>query len=117
MRRLALALPLLIALPVHAEDPAEAGPSLMEQGMQLMLKGLMTEMAPAFDEMDKALKEAQPLLKDLGPQFAELLTLMGDLRNYESPVVLPNGDILIRRKPQVPIPLEPQPGPNGEVDL
>ncbi|MFZ1468309.1 MAG: hypothetical protein WAT09_04940 [Paracoccaceae bacterium] len=117
MKRLALVLPLLIVQPAFAEEPADPGPSLMEQGMQLMLKGLMTEMAPAFDEMDKALKEAQPLLQDLGPKFAELLTLMGDLSNYETPVVLPNGDILIRRKPDPPVPLEPKPGVDGEVEL
>ena len=117
MKRLALVLPLMIAQPAFAEEPADPGPSLMEQGMQLMLKGLMTEMAPAFDEMDKSLKEVQPLLQDLGPKFAELLTLMGDLRNFEAPVVLPNGDILIRRKPGLPLPLQRIPGVDGEVDL
>jgi hypothetical protein len=44
--------------------------------------------------------------------------MIGDFQNYEAPVKLPNGDILIRRKPDAPVtPLAPRPGPNGEIDL
>jgi hypothetical protein len=115
MKRLTLAISLSLALPAFAEEPKTEGFSLMEEGAKLVLRGLMTEMEPAFDEMEKALDDMQPLLKDIGPQFAELMALMGDIRNYDTPVVLPNGDILIRRK----VPLAPKfaPGPNGEIDL
>lgn len=116
MKRLTLALTFALAVPALAEEPQGEGFSLMEEGAKLVLKGLMTEMEPAFDEMEKALGEMQPLLQDLGPQFAELMALIGDFRNYDAPVVLPNGDILIRRK----APLAPKfdlPGPNGEIEL
>ena len=116
---LALSLGLLLPLgpPALAEEPPEKGFSLIEEGAKLMLRGLMTEMEPALDEMDKALTEMGPMLEDLGPKFAELLKLMGDFRNFDAPVVLENGDILIRRKPTPPPSLDPVPGPNGEIEL
>ena len=92
----------------------------MEEGAKLFLRGLMSEMEPALDGMAEALEEARPYLEDLGPQLTELVRLMGDIRNYEAPVMLPNGDILIRRRPDAP-PLHPEgpklPGPNGEIEL
>jgi hypothetical protein len=126
MKRLipAIALTLALALPAQAEDPAPAAPpeedgfSLMEEGARLVLRGLMSEMEPALDEMGKALDEMEPMLRDLGPQMAELIEMIGDFRNYEAPVKLPNGDILIRRKPEAPaMPPAPTPGPNGEIEL
>ena len=104
-----------IAPPALAEDPPEEGFSLMEEGAKLILRGLMSEMEPALDEMDKALTEMGPMLEELGPKFAELMALIGDIRNFEAPVVLENGDILIRRK-VAPVP-DPLPGPNGEIEL
>ena len=92
----------------------------MEEGAKLFLRGLMSEMEPALDGMAEALEEARPYLEDLGPQLTELVRLMGDIRNYEAPVMLPNGDILIRRRPDAPT-LHPEgpklPGPNGEIEL
>ena len=41
-----------------------------------------------------------------------MLELMGDIRNYEMPEKLPNGDIIIRRKPDLPAPPK-----EGEVEL
>jgi len=46
-----------------------------------------------------------------------LIALIDDIRNYDAPVMLPNGDILIRRiAPLVPK-MGPQPGPTGEIEL
>jgi hypothetical protein len=42
-----------------------------------------------------------------------LLALMDDIGNYQPPERLPNGDILIRRKPDRPLP----PPAEGEIDL
>jgi hypothetical protein len=126
MKRLipAIALTLALALPAQAEDPAPEAPpeedgfSLMEEGARLVLRGLMSEMEPALDEMGKALDDMEPMLRDLGPQMGELMEMIGDFRNYEAPVKLPNGDILIRRKPDAPLlPPAPTPDPNGEIEL
>ena len=46
------------------------------------------------------------------PDYAEQFERLGTPDQYEAPEVLPNGDILIRRKPQ-PLP----PPKEGEIDL
>jgi hypothetical protein len=124
--RLALAL-CLAAAPVFAQEaPAtpeaqDDGFSLMEEGMKLVMRGMMSEMAPALDEMEKALKDAGPMLdglgEEIGPKLRQLVALIDDIKNYDAPVMLPNGDILIRRNAPLVPPIHPQPGPNGEIDL
>ena len=113
----------LAAAPAFAEDgPAvppveDDGFSLIEEGMKLVMRGMMTGMQPALDEMGKALDEVEPHLKELGPKLRQLIALIDDIKNYDAPVMLPNGDILIRRSvPILPKP-GPEPGPNGEIDL
>lgn len=64
----------------------EKGFSLMQEGTRLMLKGLMERVEPA--------------LRDLGEAI-------DDLNAYHAPEILPNGDILIRRK----TPLAPEGDP------
>lgn len=129
----ALALSLcLAAAPVAAEDAAPVTPpaddegfSLMEEGMKLVMRGMMQEMQPALDEMGKALEEAGPALEglgaELGPKLHQLLTMIDDIKNYDAPIMLPNGDILIRRNAALPPKMEPQADPkpdaNGEIEL
>lgn len=130
----------LAAAPAFAQDPAppaeeEEGFSLIEEGTKLILRGFMTEVEPALNEMEKALTEVGPALEGLGeevgPKLRQLIALIDDFTNYDAPVMLPNGDILIRRNapqiaPAVPQPeAEPQPetvpgpelGPDGTIDL
>jgi hypothetical protein len=130
--RLAMVLS-LISAPAFAQDtaptpapvPEDDGFSLAEEGAKLILRGLMTEMQPALDEMAKSLDEVGPKLEglgeELGPKFRQLIAMIDDFKNYDAPVMLPNGDILIRRNaPLVPVPrlpATPLPGPNGEIDL
>ena len=130
--RLALAL-ILAAAPALAQETAPTpapeaeaeGFSLMEEGAKLVLRGLMTEMAPALEEMEKALTEVGPKLEDfeaeIGPRVRQLIALIDDFKNYDAPIMLPNGDILIRRtKPLIPRfdpKILPEPGPNGEIEL
>lgn len=114
---------LCLATSVGAQDlpapdpapPEDDGFSLMEEGARLLFRGLMSEMEPAIDEMGKALSEMEPALKDL-------MALMDDIRNYDAPRVLDNGDILIPRRPDAPPPrlLKPDPAlppPSGEIEL
>jgi hypothetical protein len=51
-------------------------------------------------------------MKDLEPMARELAALLGDVRNYDPPERLPNGDIIIRRKPGAP----PPPPPPGQSE-
>jgi hypothetical protein len=94
----------LAAAPTLAQEP-EGGPedmkegfSLLEEGTRLLLRGLMSEMEPALRELQGALQ---------------------NLDAYHAPEVLPNGDILIRRKePRATGPeAAPEPGAGGEIDL
>jgi hypothetical protein len=121
---------ILAASPALAQDttpvpPAgppveEDGFSLMEEGARLLMRGLMTEMEPALDEMGRAMDEIGPALEsfgaEIGPRLSELVALIDDFANYDAPVMLPNGDILIRRNAPLP-PADPVPGPNGEIEL
>ena len=108
----------LLAAPAVAQDeapdlPEEETPGLMQRGAEMFLRGLMNEMGPSLREMELALKDVQP-------EIRKLLALVDDLRNYQSPERLPNGDILIRRKPDAPplvAPDGPTPPKEGEVEL
>ncbi len=115
---LTLALALFPAAPRAEPPPPDEGFSLMEEGARLLFRGLMAEMEPTINDMQRALDDIGPALDQIGPQLRQLVEMVGDFQNYEAPVRLPNGDILIRRKPAVPAaPLTPAPGPNGEIDL
>ncbi|MCA3510570.1 MAG: AAA+ family ATPase [Rhodobacter sp.] len=109
---------MLLALPVRAQEvPApppsggsvQEGVDLLERGMRSILDGLVTEMQPAIDGMSRA-------LTGMGPLADQVFALIDNIGNYEAPVILENGDILIRRKPAAPPPL-PAPLKEGEVDL
>ncbi|MDR0810343.1 MAG: AAA+ family ATPase [Gemmobacter sp.] len=104
---IALALSLGAAFAQDDPPPTSEPPGLMERGVEMFLRGLMEEMAPTMRDMEEA-------LRDLQPQAQKLMEMIGDFRNYEMPEMLPNGDILIRRKPPA---LPPAPPPGGEVEL
>lgn len=88
----ALLVLLVSCLPLVARaDDAPAGGDLIDRGAQMLLQGLIDQMTPA--------------LRDLGRQ-------LGDLSDYRLPEVLPNGDIIIRRK----VPIVPG-APGRPLDL
>jgi hypothetical protein len=114
MRRALLVLT-LTALPAFGQETppsgsggVDEGVDLLQRGMQSILEGLFTEMQPAIQDMGRALNEMRPMAE-------QLLKLVDDIGNYEAPVVLENGDILIRRKPKAPEPRDPP--KEGEIDL
>ena len=73
-----------------AENDLSRGAEMLSQGMGLILRGLLDELDPVAEG------------------WVKLLEMLDDFTAYEMPEMLPNGDILIRRK----VPLEP-----GEIDL
>jgi len=92
----------LMALPVAApaeenttEPPAASelseGAQKLSEGMKLLLRGLMAEGAEGWDK---------------------LIDWLDDISLYEPPERLPNGDIIIRRKPE-----PAQPPAAGETDI
>ncbi len=97
--------------PAYAQDDTKGevdeGLSLMEQGARLMMRGLMNEMEPAM-------KDLRGMVEEMGPGLAQLREMIGDFTNYYPPEVLPNGDIIIRRK--TPLKVE-KPLEEGEIEL
>ena len=90
------------ATPVVAEEE----PSLLEQGAQMFLEGLMQEMEPALEGMQEFGERLTPsfrkFMSEMGPALTELLDKVEDWSVYEAPVILENGDIIIRRKAKTP---------------
>ncbi|MCI5111898.1 MAG: hypothetical protein MRY75_15215 [Marivita sp.] len=108
-------------MPFGAMAQDDEGTSLMEEGAKLFFRGLMQEMEPALRELEGLADEIEPALRsfaeEMGPALRDLMEQVEDWSAYEPPVVLPNGDILLRRKPDMP-PLDTLPPPeDGEIDL
>ena len=74
------------------------------QRAQQFLEGLLQEMEPAW-------RELQGFMDAMGPAMIELMDEVQDWSAYEPPEILDNGDIIIRRKPQVP---DTEAGPDQE---
>jgi hypothetical protein len=101
-----------------AESPAEAL-SLMERGARMLMQGILDEVGPQLGEMRDGMGEA---LREAEPAIRNLLAMIDDLRNYEAPVMLPNGDILLHRRDGAPPPPDhhgpaQQALPGGQIEL
>lgn len=87
----------LAATPIAAQTKdgeLREGMDLLSEGTRLLLRGLMGEVEPALRDLQGALE---------------------DLNAYHAPEVLPNGDIIIRRK--VPLQVDPPISEDGEIEL
>ena len=62
-----------------------------------------------LEELSEGTKQFfESWVDDLGPLLNSLRDKVDDLSEYEAPEVLPNGDIIIRRKPNTKTPVEPK---------
>lgn len=108
-----LALAALLAVPVQAE---EDGLTLMERGAQLFMEGILKEVEPAMKDLQGLVDEMEPAVRDfvdnMGPALADLLDQIEDWSAYHPPEILPNGDIILRKKEPEAAPLE-----EGEIEL
>ncbi|WP_127114283.1 hypothetical protein [Shimia sediminis] len=107
----------LAASPVMAEETPE-GRSMMEDGILLFLEGLQKQMEPTMDELQTWADELGPALRsfteEMGPALADLMEQVEDWSAYHPPEVLPNGDIIIRRKQPEEV---PQGADEGATDI
>lgn len=91
-----------LALPAQAQN--DSGKSLMERGAELFLEGLRQEMEPTLEDLrglaDQFGPALQSFMREMGPALADLAAQVQDWSAYESPEMLPNGDIIIRKKPK-----------------
>ncbi|MBQ2261126.1 MAG: AAA+ family ATPase [Loktanella sp.] len=115
-----ISLAMFLASPALAqEDETDQGFSLMEQGARMIMRGLMAEMDPAISSLRDSVDEIGPVmgdfLREMGPGFAAFLNRIDDVRHYAFPEFLPNGDIILRRKPDAPV-WRPDPD-SDEIEL
>jgi len=95
---------------------------MMERGAQLFFEGLMSEMRPALEDLRGLAEEVEPQLRDfareMGPAFAQLMREIKDISAYHPPEILPNGDIILRKKqpPELTDPYE-EVAPGGEIEI
>ncbi len=118
MKQLAVfALTITLASAAQAEEDPP-GLSLMERGAQMFLEGILKEMEPAMEDLQGLADDMGPALQqfadEMGPKLSELMSEIEDWSVYQPPEVLPNGDIIIRRKHEHPMtppetPTEPAP--------
>lgn len=127
----AIAAFMLVAPMLHAQEdaPPGEGSSLMEDGARLFFDGLMKETRPAMKGMKEMAERLGPQLRsfaeEMGPALADILKDVKDLSVYEPPEKLPNGDIIIRRKPDMDTapdlppghPANPDPGTDHEIEI
>lgn len=80
----------LAAAPARADEPAAPEKPLSEQ-IEEALRGLVEQVEPALEQLRDTFR---------------VLERVDSLEHYQKPEILPNGDIIIRRKPEAP-PYEP----------
>lgn len=96
---------LLPATTVQADDsapPAQESTPLLDLFDQ-MLRGFMREAEPQMRELERGFEA-------LEPEIQRFLDRMQGLAQYHPPEVLPNGDILIRRRQAEEVPEDAPPG-------
>lgn len=85
----------------------------------MMLEGLLQEMEPALDDLQGLMAELQPqfrsFLEQMGPALTDLLAQVDDFTAYHPPEILPNGDIILRRK--TPEEIEAEPEGDGDIEI
>ncbi|MDW4548038.1 hypothetical protein R5H32_01600 [Defluviimonas sp. D31] len=124
MRRIAHALAVLLIAAAPAagqsggesggepgEKSAEEGLSLLEEGARIILRSMIGEVEPALKDLHEEMGRA---LAEMEPAFRDLAAMIGDIRNYHAPEMLPNGDIIIRRKSPAELAV---PKTDGEIEL
>jgi hypothetical protein len=121
LHRTALAIAVSLTIgPAAAQDTAPEGESLMERGMDLFFEGLRKEMSPALDNLRGLAEEFGPsmrsFMQEMGPAFGSILDEVKDWSSYHPPEMMPNGDIILRKKTD-PEPTPTDPPPPGQTDI
>lgn len=115
MRLFVTSIALVLATSVAAEDQEN---NLMQEGLSLFLEGLSKEFKPALEDFADFAIELGPeigaFIEHIGPDLRGLLDEVQDWTAYEAPEILPNGDIILRKKTATP---EHTFERNGHVDL
>jgi len=121
MKRLGIiAFAMCLAAPLAAQEEGEDnGLTLMERGAQMFFEGIMREMEPAMKDLEGLAERMGPEVKrfvdEMGPAFADLMEKIDDFSAYHPPELLPNGDIILRKKTPGEMPENPL--EDGEIEI
>ncbi|MCB2129477.1 MAG: hypothetical protein KDE03_10475 [Rhodobacteraceae bacterium] len=103
-----------LATPVLAEEApptAEEGFDMLGEAARIILRSMLDGVEPTLDELRDRMDEA---MAEMGPAIGRMIELMDDVKNYQAPEILPNGDIIIRRKP---LSEQTQPVPGDQIEI
>ena len=79
----------------------DSGSSVFERGMESFMQNMLKEAEPHLDRLGRDLGDT---VNSLRPVLGDIGALMDDVKNYQAPERLENGDILIRRRADAPPP-------------
>ena len=93
---------------------------MMERGAELFFEGLRRELGPALEDIEEMTRDFGPAMRsfieEMGPAFGDIIDEVKDWTVYEPPEILPNGDIIIRRRPTPEEPAPEEPAPEDSQD-
>ena len=105
---------------VAQEQPEQAERSLMQRGVEMFFEGLLNEVQPLKEDLNQLSDALEPsllaLIEEFGPALRDLADKIDDATRYEAPEVLPNGDIIIRRKDDA-APNTDAPSADGQIEI
>jgi hypothetical protein len=118
---------LFASTPISAQGIGE-GLDQVGEGAGQILRGLVDEARPAVTGAVEGvsgiaadlLPTFRLLAQEMGPAFVEVFGDIDSIEYYDPPVITPEGDIVLRRRPDAPT-WEPQPtgraesGPTGQA--
>ena len=79
----------------------DSGSSVFERGMESFMQNMLKEAEPHLERLGRDLGDT---VNSLRPVLGDIGALMDDVKNYQAPERLENGDILIRRRADAPPP-------------
>lgn len=85
--------------PAQTADEADEGLSLIERGIGMIFRQFWQDAAP---EVEGLTRDLSGTMNRLAPALQDLAALVDDIRNYDTPERLENGDIVIRRRAGAP---------------
>ena len=85
----------------EAESEPESGGDLFERGLDRFMQNMLKEAEPHLERLGRDLGDT---VNSLRPVLGDIGALMDDVKNYQAPERLENGDILIRRRADAPPP-------------
>lgn len=99
---LALAVMMAAPMPAHAQTQGEALEENLRDGLE--------DLERKADELSETARQTiEDFIKIIGPMLSRFSTMIDGLPAYQAPELMPNGDIIIRRK-------RPEPVLPGETD-